>query len=286
MTMALTRATELNKMLQSTEIRGRFEDMLRNKAPGFISSVINTVNSTPALVEVANNNPFSIIRAAAVAATLDLPIDRNLGFAWIVPYGKEAQFQMGYRGYIQLALRTGQYKKINALEVYDNQFKHWDPLTETLDADFTVEGAGEIVGVAFYFELINGFSKVAYFTKQALLAHGKKYSKSFHRKDSAWQTHPIEMCKKTAITKILKTWGILSIEMQRAIKADQAVIRTDDLDDEEAFDYADGKTITVEKETRTGKTKLDIVDDAEIDQAAEELKLGEEPLQGKKNAVE
>ena len=168
MTTALVRATELNRLLQTTEVRGRFEDILRDKAPGFISSVVNTVNSTPALVEVANKNPFSIIRAAAVAATLDLPIDRNLGFAWIVPYGGEAQFQMGYRGYIQLALRTAQYKKLNALEVYQNQFKSWDPLTETLEADFTIEGAGDVVGIAVYFELTNGFSKVAYFPKQKL----------------------------------------------------------------------------------------------------------------------
>ena len=281
MTTALVRATELNRLLQTTEVRGRFEDILRSKAPGFISSIVNTVNSTPALVEVANKNPFSIIRAAAVAATMDLPIDRNLGFAWIVPYGGEAQFQMGYRGYIQLALRTSQYKKLNALEVYQNQFKSWDPLTETLEADFTIEGTGDVVGIAVYYELTNGFSKVAYFPKQKLLAHGKKYSKSFHKKDGAWQTHPIEMCKKTAIAKVLKTWGILSIEMQRAIKADQAVVRSDDLDDAGAFDYIDGKTITVEAETRSGKTKLDedlkaAVNDPEIDQAVQELKLGED----------
>jgi recombination protein RecT len=230
----------LTQLLDSQDVKGRFESILKSKAPGFISSILNTVNSSEELKKVSTNNPMSIIRSTAVAAALDLPIDKNLGFAWIVPYREEAQFQLGYKGYIQLALRTGQYRKINAVPVCENQFKSWNALTETLEADFGVDGEGEIVGFAVYFELINGFTKLTYWTKKQLLEHGKKYSKTFNSNYSPWKSNTDAMCLKTAIKLTIAKWGILSIEMQTAIKADQAVIKADDLNDNNAFEYVDG----------------------------------------------
>lgn len=270
MTTAVAKGDRLTRLLQTVEVQRRFEGMLKDKAPGFISSIINTVNSNKQLAQLANTNPVSIIRSAAVAAALDLPIDRNLGFAWIVPYGGEAQFQMGYKGYIQLALRTSQYKKLNGIMVYENQFKSWNPLTEDLDADFTIVGTGKAVGIATYFELVNGFSKVCYWPMEVLLAHGKRYSKSFNSKDSAWKTHPDEMCLKTAIKMMLSKWGILSTEMQTAVKADQAVVRKDNLDDVGVFSYPDGMG---ESELRDELSPFDTVVDAEFtvnDAVAEE----------------
>jgi recombination protein RecT len=236
----------LSHLLDSASVRIRFERILGNKANGFISSILNTTNSNSELKKIATNNPESIIRSAAVAATLDLPIDKNLGFAWIVPYKGEAQFQLGYKGYIQLALRTGQYRKITAVKVYKNQFKSWNPLTESLDADFTIDGEGEVVGFAVYFELINGYTKTAYWTKKQCLDHAKKYSKAFNSEASPWKTHTDEMCMKTAVKMTIAKWGILSIDMQTAIKVDQAVIRSDNLDDSDALAYVDGMEFTGE----------------------------------------
>lgn len=246
----------LAQLLDSPDIKGRYEAMLKSKAPGFISSILNTVNSNDELKKIAINNPLSIIRATAVAAALDLPIDKNLGFSWVVPYGSEAQFQLGYKGYIQLALRTGQYKKINAVPVYQNQYRSWNALTEALEADFGIDGEGEVVGFAVYFELINGFTKLTYWSKKQLLDHGKKYSKTFNSSYSPWKSNTDAMCLKTAIKLTLSKWGILSIEMQTAIKADQAVVKSDDLDDENAFYYVDGtdgvETIEAEIITKEG----------------------------------
>jgi recombination protein RecT len=242
----------LAQLLDDVNVKGRFRGILGSRAPGFISSILNTTNSSTELKKVASENPESIVRSAAVAAALDLPIDRNLGFAWIVPYKSEAQFQLGYRGYIQLALRTGQYKKITAIPVHVNQFKSWNPLTETLDADFSIDGEGSVVGFAVYFELVNGYTKTAYFTKAWLLAHGKKYSRAFN--SGPWQSHQEEMCLKTAIKLTLSKWGILSIEMQTALKADQAVVKSDDLDDPDAFAYVDNpERETIDTTAEVGK---------------------------------
>jgi recombination protein RecT len=232
----------LQQMLNAPDIKARFEGILSKKAPGFISSIINTTNSNTILKAIANKNPESIIRAAAVAAALDLPIDKNLGFAWIVPYGGEAQFQMGSKGYIQLGLRTGQYSKMTLVDIYENQFSSWNPMTEELEANFMIPGEGEIIGFVFYFRLVNGFEKAAFSHKADLLTHGKRYSKTFT--NGPWKTHTNEMCRKTLVKMTLRQWGILSIDMQTAIDADQAAIKSDDLNNNSAFDYIDGTDVT------------------------------------------
>jgi recombination protein RecT len=240
-----------SQLMSAPNVKGRLDQILQSKAPGFIASVINAVNGSKELRKIADLNPESIIRSAIIAATLDLPIDKNLGFANIIPYSGEAQFQIGSKGFIQLGLRTAQYSKMNLVDVYQDQFKSWNPLTETLDADFTVQGEDEIVGFAFYFRLINGFEKVAFEYKKDLLAHGKKYSKTFT--NGPWQTHPNEMCRKTLAKKTLKQWGIMSVEMQTAVKVDQAAIRSEDLGDDDSLAYIDnpgfsGETIEVATE--------------------------------------
>ncbi len=146
------------------------------KAQGFISSVLQVINGNKLLNKV---DPNSVVNAAATAASLDLPINPNLGFAWIVPYKGKAQFQIGWKGFVQLALRTGQYKRINSIEVYENQFKSFNRLTEELTADFDIVGEGEIVGYAAYFMLTNGMEKMTYWSKEEVINHAKKYSKAY-----------------------------------------------------------------------------------------------------------
>lgn len=235
-------------LLDSASVKKRFEEMLGRRAPQFISSVLQVINANKRLQTA---EPMTVLNAAATAATLDLPINRNLGFAWIVPYTENrknpqtgrydkvavAQFQMGWKGYVQLALRTRQYKTINVVTVYANQFKGWNRLTEDLEADFGIVGEGEVVGYAAYFKTVDGFEKLDYWTKEEVVAHAKKYSQSYSHKSSPWQDADQfdAMAKKTVLKNTLSKWGIMSVEyLAIAIEADQSVQRNPG-----EYDYAD-----------------------------------------------
>ena len=228
-------------LLQKDIYKKRFEEILGQKAAGFVSSILNVTNMNDALQKV---NPHTVITAAAVAATLDLPIDKNLGFAHIVPYGKDAQFQVGWKGYVQLGLRTGQYKSMSVSEVYEDELEYYNPITEEIrftDMDKWTQRDNDetdkVVGYYAYFELINGFRKGMFMSKKKIEAHGKKYSKSFHLPNSQWKQNFHAMAMKTVIKLLLSKWGILSIEMQKAMQADQGVITN--VDNLEEVKYTD-----------------------------------------------
>lgn len=206
-------------ILDTPGVRKRFEDMLGKKAPGFISSIISAVSSNSALTQCDQG---SVISAAAVAASLDLPINSSLGFAHIVPYKGKAQFQMGWKGYIQLAQRTGMYHKIEINDVLEGQIVSHNKFTG--DFVFGEETSDKVVGFMLYFRLSNGFEKYFYMTKDACMAHGKKYSQSFGSQYGRWKLDEDAMCRKTVVKMGLSKFGILSIDMQRAVVTDQATI--------------------------------------------------------------
>jgi len=239
----------VKSLFQNEDIQARFEKLLGKKAQGFITSVLQVVSSNSLLSKA---DPQTVLQAAATAATLDLPINQNLGFAWIVPYKGKAQFQMGWKGFVQLALRTGQYHRINVIEVYANQLKSFNTMTEDFDADFSVDGEGEIVGYAAYFRLINGFEKTVYWTKNKVASHAKKYSQSFSRGSSPWKDEFDSMAKKTVLKNTIAKYGIMSIEMQTAITTDQAVLEQD------GIRYADNpKVIDIEEQNQaTEQTRI------------------------------
>jgi recombination protein RecT len=212
----------INQHFNSESVQRKFEKLLGQKSAGFISSILQTVNNNSLL---AKADPATILNAAATAASLDLPINQSLGRAWIVPFKGQAQFQIGYKGFVELAQRTGQYRSINAIEIYENQYQGFNALTEEIDADFSVEGKGNVVGYAAYFELLNGFKKTVFWSKDKVEQHAKRFSKSFG--NGPWQTDFDAMAKKTVLKHTLSNWGILSIEMQTAQLADQAVIPED-----------------------------------------------------------
>lgn len=255
----------LRQELEKDGIKNRFNEMLGKRAAGFMSSIITVQNSNPQLKEC---EPMSIIGAAAVAATLDLPIDKNLGFAHIVPYGKVAQFQMGYKGFIQLAMRTGQYQTINACPIYDGEFISENRLTGEIVFDFNAKKSDTIIGFAAYFKMINGFEKTIYWTKEKITNHAKKYSKSFNNSSSRWQQDFNVMALKTVIKSLISKWGILSIDMQTAIVTDQAVIKSTEIED---IEYIDGTTtdfedVTETKAIETPKPKSKYNSEAEVQQ--------------------
>lgn len=208
------------------DVKKKFVEILGKRGNQFVASVLQ-LSLTDSNLSVAT--PASVYGSAMIAATLDLPVNKNLGYAWIIGYKNrqgvvEAQFQMGYKGFIQLALRSQQYEKINAIPVYENQFKKWNALTETLDADFDIDGEGKIVGYVSYFQLRNGFEKIVYWSRKKVEDHAKKYSKTYAFSNSTWKTDFDAMALKTVLKNTLDKWGILSVEMQQALLSDQAVV--------------------------------------------------------------
>lgn len=239
----------LQSMVTSAGIRERFNDVLGKKAPAFISSLISVANNNDML---AKADPTTVITAGIMAATLDLPINQNLGFAYIVPFynGKkritEAQFQMGYKGYVQLAMRTGQYKTINASEIYEGEIKSRNRLTG--EFELGERTSDKVVGYIAYFRLVNGFEKYLYMTKEEVEAHARKYSQTYKNGRGLWSTDFDVMAIKTVLKRLLSKYGILSVEMHNmatALSNDGAVIR--DKDGQLTPDF-EGTTVDVQAE--------------------------------------
>lgn len=246
----------LKSLLSSPAVQKRFENVLEDKANGFTTSLLNMVNGDPNLAEA---QPMSIITSAMVAATLDLPIDKNLGYAYIVPFRdwkkgneKVAQFQLGYKGYIQLAQRSGQYLALNVTEVYEGELKSWNRLTEQFEFDPNGKESDEVIGYVAYFKLVNGFEKTVYWTKQQVESHRIKHNKAKNKEQltGVWKSDYDAMAQKTVLKAMLSKWGILSIEMQKAVTTDETVQELDEKgelkqaeiieDDEQSNEVIDG----------------------------------------------
>jgi recombination protein RecT len=232
--------TSVSSILAQESVKARFSEIMGKNASAFMSSIISATKANPSLGDC---EPNSVISSAVIAATLNLPIQSNLGFAHIVPYMKNgvsvAQFQMGYKGFIQLALRTAQYKNINASEVYDGELVKHDRITGDVELDTTKKKSDKVIGYVAYFKLINGFEKMLYLTKEQLQAHGSKYSKSYSSKYGRWQLDFDSMALKTVIKLLLSKYGILSVDMQTAITVDQSIIKDADTMDVEYVDAND-----------------------------------------------
>ncbi|WP_077623811.1 recombinase RecT [Sediminibacillus massiliensis] len=233
--------TTMKGLLNSPAVMKRFEEVLGKRANQFTASILSLYNSEKMLQKA---EPMSVISSAMIAATLDLPVDKNLGYAWIVPYSGKAQFQLGYKGYIQLALRTGQYRNINVIEVYEGELLKWNRLTEEIELDFDEKQSDKVIGYTGYFELINGFRKTVYWSKADVEKHKKKFSKS----DFGWKNDWDAMAKKTVIRNMLNKWGILSIDMQKAFADDdKAPIDIDNENEEVDEDIIDGEFSEVDE---------------------------------------
>ena len=226
--VAAKAASGLGVMIGSKSVQERFEKMLGKKSAGFLSSLLTLVNNNNLLQKA---NPTSVLAAAATAASLDLPVNPSLGLAWIVPYGNGAQFQLGYRGAIALAMRSGQMKSIVMTEVYEGECKCWNRFTETFE--FGERVSDNIIGYYARFETVNGFVKATFWTKEEVLKHAKRFSKSFNR--GPWQTDFDAMAKKTVLLSIIKTYAPMSIEMQSAFESDGKVATFNETTGQEEF---------------------------------------------------
>jgi recombination protein RecT len=222
---------ELKALTTRNDIQEAFRKVLGDNAPAFMASMLTAVNTNDRLKFC---DPMSVINSAMLAASLDLPIEQNLGHAWMVPYKDKgvdkAQFQIGYKGLIQLALRSGQYKHINVDSVYNGEIVKHNRMTGTIE--ITGEAISEeAIGYYAYIETLNGYSHTVYMTREEMASHAKRYSKSWGHDRSPWTTNFDDMAKKTVIRRILTKYGILSVQMSRAMTADETPISQVNLSD-------------------------------------------------------
>lgn len=206
----------------------------------FITGVISAVNANSDLQECTNDSIFS---AALLGATLNLSPSPQLGHYYLVPFndktkGKVAQFQIGYKGYIQLAIRTGQYKDLDVIEVREGEYKGRNRFSGKHQFEFIEDEVERetkpIVGYMAYFEYLNGFYKSMFWTKEKMQAHAKEYSKAYNydlknkKRYSFWSKDFDGMAFKTMLRQLISKWGIMSIELQTAYENDMAYISEDE----------------------------------------------------------
>lgn len=258
----------LDAMFKQDSVQARFRRMLGKKSAGFISSVLTVVSQNKLL---QNADMRTVLSSASIAASLDLPIIPSLGRAWIVPYKGAAQFQIGYLGLVELAQRSGLYETINVVTVYEGEIVKWNKFTEELT--YGEPESDVAIGYCASFTLLNGFRKVVYWTKDAVIKHAKRFSKSYNSSSSPWQSDFDAMAMKTVLAYMLRHWGPLSIEMQTAMDKDK------DLGEKPLDLSADSEVETIEAED-TSETRVVDTESGEILQdnefTAEDIKTAVE----------
>lgn len=244
MSKELSTVSQLKNMFEKPNVKEKMAQIVGKNSGSFTTSIVQIVMSNNMLSKA---EPSTVFNAAMMAATLNLPLNNNLGFAYIVPFNNnrdkkvEAQFQLGYKGFIQLAQRSGQFKTIAAAPVYEGQLIAENPLTGYEFDWSNKEGVNNIpIGYVSYFKLLNGFEATLYMSDQEIRAHAEKYSQSFKNTKGVWSTNFEAMALKTVLKLLLSKYAPLSIEMQKAVELDQAVVR--DIDGTK-FDYSDNDVI-------------------------------------------
>ena len=220
------------------------------RAAGFITAITSAVSTNPALQEC---DPATILSAGLLGETLQLSPSPQLGQYYLVPFNdsklgrKVAQFQLGYKGYIQLAIRSGQYKKLNAMAIKEGELIKFDPLNEEIEVqlieDDAEREAAPTIGYYAMFEYLNGFRKVIYWSKEKMEAHALQYSQGYQAKKgyTFWEKSFDGMAIKTMLRQLISKWGIMSIDFQKAYEADMGVLRPGG-----NIEYVDNQEFSVE----------------------------------------
>lgn len=222
----------VEQLIETPNIRKKFENILADSTNLFIGNLLSLVKSD---TNFSKCDPMTIVSSAMQAATLKLPMTKDLGYVYIIPRGQRATMQLGYKGYIQLAQRTGQYKIINATPIYEGELISYNRLTEELNVDLTKrKNDAKVVGYAAYFALLNGFTKTAFATVEEMEERANKFSDQYktlmrgkkegwNLANNVWHNHFDEMCCKTLLKSILSKYGILSVDMQQAIAQENEI---------------------------------------------------------------
>ncbi len=219
----------MQELLDNEHTKKILQNALHENANSYSASILDLFIGDKALQQC---RPKLVLGECLKAAALQLPINKQLGFAYVVAYKGVPQFQIGYRGLIQLCMRTGQYKHINAGEVYEGEYKGFSKLTGELD----ISGkriSDTVIGYFAYLETLNGFTHSAYWTKEEVTKHAQKYSKSFNYSSSAWQTDFNKMAVKTVLRNMLSHYGYMSVEMIKAFSDEESKKSTDEAQTED-----------------------------------------------------
>lgn len=273
----------INTFLQSEAIKNNIVSVVGEKdSQRFISSVVSAVQTNPQLAECTNS---SILSAALLGHSLKLPQSPQLQMFYLVPFNnkkkvkdeagrekelkvKEAVFQLSYRGYLQLAMRSGQYRKINACEIREGELKTFNPITEEYVfetvTDFEKRKDLPVIGYYAYFEMINGYRKELYWSKEQMEAHAKRYSAAYRQgwSSSFWTSDFDAMAFKTMLRQLISKWGMMSVDMETAYRSDMAI------EDE------NGNPIYVDNMPDEPQKAVDVMADV-IDVEAKEAKVNE-----------
>jgi len=268
---------KFSMILQTDSIQKLINNTLGEpkKAQRFITAISSAVATNQALQEC---DGFSIINSALLGETLNLSPSPQLGQYYMVPYndkkkGKVATFQLGYKGYIQLAIRSGEYKRINVLLIKEGELINYDPLNEELEVnlmkDELARENAKTIGYYAMFELVNGFKKTMYWSKEKMEAHALKYSQGYKVKKgyTFWEKDFDAMATKTMLRQLISKWGIMSIELQTAFENDMTF-----------KDKQDGEAFYVDVE-ETPNINSDVVVNEQLEVPAQEAQQEAEPQQ-------
>lgn len=252
----------LNAILDGEKLRGRFNELLGKRAPQFVSSMVSLINSDANLQQAFHEAPMTVIQSCLKAASFDLPIDQNLGYAYIVPFKNskklpngqwekktEATFILGWKGMHQLALRTGVYKVINVIDLREGELKGYNRLTEEIELEF-IEDEDEredrkVIGYVGYYRLINGTEKTIYMSVKQIEAHERKFRKG-QNMGKGWRENFDAMARKTVYRQLIGKWGVMSIDYRSNTEAQQLA---EQMQAEDFFEAEDGEIIPTEGET-------------------------------------
>lgn len=229
------RNTSLAAYLTQEAVKNQISNIVGGRSQRFISAIVSAVNTNPQLQECTNQ---SIVSGALLGESLNLSPSPQLGQYYLVPFndrnkGKVAQFQLGYKGYIQLAIRSGQYKKLNVLAIKKGELVKFDPLNEEIEVNLMQNEEerenAETVGYYAMFEYTNGFRKAIYWSKAKMEAHAMRYSMGYRAKKgyTFWEKDFDAMAYKTMLRQLISKWGIMSVDMVNAFENDMAVLNED-----------------------------------------------------------
>ena len=268
----------LSAYLSQDAVKNKINEVIGGKnEQRFISAIVSATTTNPALQECSNG---SILSAAMLGESLKLSPSPQLGQYYLVPFNntkkgcKEAQFQLGYKGYIQLAIRSGQYKKLNVVAIKEGELIKFDPLNEEIEVNLIQDEEerekAPTIGYYAMFEYVNGFRKAIYWSKAKMEAHALKYSQGYKAKKgyTFWEKDFDGMAFKTMLRQLISKWGIMSIDMQTAMDSDMGVIRDDGSVD--YVDYADED----DESTFTPAPENIVETEAHIDADADEVGNG------------
>lgn len=264
MNQAQNNLPALKAALKAPSVTAKFQEMLGKRAPQFMTSITSVVQNN-SLLQKADVN--SIIMGAAVAASMDLPLNPNLGYAALVPFNSKdgcfAQVQIMIKGWTELFLRSGQCQAIVCETVYEGQLVKKNKFTGEYVFDEDAKKSDKIVGFMAYFKLTNGFEKYDYMTVEEVKAHAQKFSQTFRKGGGIWKDHFEAMGQKTVLKRLLTKYAPKSLEMQQMAIFDQSVVKgnIENLNDAVA-EYADNPKAT----NAEAPTDYQEVDEQEVEE--------------------